>query len=85
MKMDLSEKIKLLECMKQFRETSSYDCNDIAEKLIELSNLEDDGMLRPDLAEALHQIKAIAQNPYNSDYYRIFYNILLVITGFEFY
>lgn len=77
--------MNLLEKLKQFCEASSYDCNDVAEKLVEMSNLPDDGELGKELAEALYQIKAIAQNPYNSDYYRVFYNVLLVIAGFEFY
>lgn len=77
--------MNLLEKLKQFRETSSYDCNDVAEKLVEMSNLPDDSELGEELVEALYQIKAIAQNPYNSDSYRVLYNVLLVIAGFEFY
>lgn len=72
-----------LDELKRFREASYYDCSDIAEKLIELSNLDDDGGLGEELLNALYQIKAMAQNPYNSDYYRIFYNVLLAITSLE--
>ena len=77
--------MNLLERLKQFSESSSHDCNDVAEELVEMSNLPDDGELSKELAEALYQIRATAQNPYNSDYYRVLYNILLVIAGFEFY
>lgn len=72
-----------LENLKQFHEASYYDCNDIAERLIELSNLDDDGKLGEELMNALYQIKAMAQNPYNADYYRILYNVLLAITSIE--
>lgn len=75
--------MELLEKLKQYKNVSDYDCNDIAEKLIELSNLEEDGELCEELMNALYQIKAIAQNPYNADYYRVLYNVLLVVTGFE--
>lgn len=27
--------------------------------------------------------EAVAENPYNSDYHRVLFNVLLVITGFE--
>lgn len=72
-----------LENLKQFYEVSYYDCNDIAERLIELSNLDDDGRLGEELMNALYQIKAMSQNPYNADYYRILYNVLLAITSIE--
>lgn len=73
------------EKLKQFNESPYYDCNDIAEKLLELADLDDsDGKLGKELLDALYQIKAIAGNPYNSDYYRVLYNVLLKITGMEF-
>lgn len=72
-----------MEELKQFHEASYYDCNDIAESLIKLSGLEDDGQLGKELLDALYQIKAMAQNPYNSDYYRVLYNVLLKITSRE--
>ena len=37
--------MELLENLKKYNEASYYDCNDIAEKLIELANMEDDGKL----------------------------------------
>lgn len=75
--------MELLEKLKQYHNVSYYDCNDIAEKLIALSNLEENEELCEELLNALYQIKAIAQNPYNSDYYRVLYNVLLAITGLE--
>ncbi|NBH77065.1 hypothetical protein D3Z52_02470 [Clostridiaceae bacterium] len=75
--------MELLENLKQYHEASGYDCNDIAEKLIELAGLEDDGRLGEELLNALYQIQATAQNPYNSDYYRVLYNVLLAITSKE--
>lgn len=75
--------MELLEKLKQYNNVPYYDCNDIAEKLIELSNLEEDGELCEELLNALYQIKAIAQNPYNDDCYRVLYNVLLVVTGLE--
>lgn len=80
--------MELLENLKKYNEASYYDCNDIAEKLIELSNLrpnvEDPDTLHEEVEEALYQINAIAQNPYNKDFYRVLYNVLLAITGMDF-
>ena len=60
------ERTDKLNQLRQFNKPWEYDCCDIAEKLVELSNLPDDG-----------------ENPYNSDYHRVLFNVLLVITGFE--
>ncbi len=74
--------------LRKYDEAAGYDSGDIAEKLIELSNLcpnvEDPDALYKDVEEALYQIKAIAQNPYNKDFYRVLYNVLLAITGLDF-
>lgn len=75
--------MELLENLKKYSEASYYDCNDIAEKLIELANMGNDGKLGEELLNALYQVKATAQNPYNSDYWRVLYNVLLAITGLE--
>lgn len=79
----------LIDELKQCNEAVNCDCDDVADKLIELSNLgsqtEDIKALHEAVSDALYQLKASAQNPYNNDYYRIFYNVLLVITGFAFY
>lgn len=72
-----------LEDMKLYHEASYYGCSDIAEKLIQLAELEDDGELGKELLDALYQIQAMAQNPYNSDYYRVLFNTLLAVAGKE--
>ena len=74
--MDLTEKLA------QFQE-NIYDSNNIAEKLVALSGLEDNGPLGEKLLEALYQIRAMAANPYNKDYWRVLYNVLLVIVDAE--
>lgn len=77
------ERTDKLNQLKQFNRPWEYDCCDIAEKLVELSNLPDDRQLKNELTDALYHLKAVAENPYNSDYHRVLFNVLLVITGFE--
>lgn len=72
-----------LEELKQYRENSYYDTEDVSEQLIELSNLGPSEELKSELDNALFDLKAMAQNKYNKDYYRVLYNVLLVITGME--
>ena len=67
----------------KLNQLKQFNCCDIAEKLVELSNLPDDGQLKNELTDALYYLKAVAENPYNSDYHRVLFNVLLVITGFE--
>ena len=78
----------LMDELRKYNEAAGYDSGDIAVKLIELSNLrpnaEDPDALYKDVEEALYQINAIAQNPYNKDFYRVLYNVLLSITGLDF-
>lgn len=78
----------LMDELRKYNEAADYDSGDIAAKLIELSNLhpnvEDPDALYKDVEEALYQINAIAQNPYNKDSYRVLYNVLLAITGLNF-
>lgn len=78
----------LMDELRKYNEAAGYDSGDIVEKLIELSNLrsnvEDPDTLYKDVEEALYQINAIAQNPYNKDFYRVLYNVLLAITGLDF-
>ena len=69
--------------LKKFRENNYYDIEDVAEKMIQLSNLKPSAELKNELENALYHLKATAQNEYNSDYFRVFYNVLLVITGNE--
>lgn len=73
------ERTDKLNQLRQFNRPWEYDCCDIAEKLVELSNLPDDGQLKNELTDALYYLKAVAENPYNSDYHRVLFNVLLVI------
>ena len=72
-----------LEELKQYKENSYYDVNDIAEKIIQLSNLDMPEDLKEELENALRWLECTAQNKYNHDYFRVLYNVLLVITGME--
>ena len=78
------ERTDKLNQLKQFNRPWEYDCCDIAEKLVELSNLPDDGQLKNELTDALYYLKAVAENPYNSDYHRVLFNVLLAISGCSF-
>lgn len=69
--------------LKKYIENSSYCVEDIAKHLIELSNLELSEELKRELEDSLCFLKAAAENKYNSDYFRVLYNVLLVITGNE--
>lgn len=73
--------MELIENLKQYHDVSDYDCNDIAEKLLELADFRDDGEVGEELLDALYQLRAAAQNPYNHDHYRVLYNVLLSIAG----
>ena len=63
-----------------------YDCEDIATVLCELSS--GDGTVNmetmKEVEEALYQLQAIAENEYNADYYRTFWNVLQKITDYNF-
>lgn len=72
-----------MEELKRYPENCYYDISDIAEQLIELSNLDMPEELKTELENALYWIRSAAQNEYNNDYFRVFYNVLLVITGME--
>ena len=69
--------------LRKYCENSYYDTSEIAEKLIELSNLELSEELKVELENALYWLKSAARNKYNNDYFRVLYNVLLVITGME--
>lgn len=73
-----------LEELKQYKENSCYNTEDIAEQLIELSNLERSEELKQELEDGLCLLQAMAQKEYNKDCFRVLYNVLLVITGNEF-
>lgn len=72
-----------MEELKQYKENSYYNTEDIAEQLIELSNLDMSEDLKEELETALYNLKAMAQNKYNNDCFRVLYNVLLVIIGNE--
>lgn len=62
---------------------NNYSIEELAEKLIEYASdmdtqdyEEENEKIKSDIQEALYQIKAIAQNEYNKEYWRTFYNIL---------
>ena len=74
---------KIMEELKQYREDSYYNIEDITEQLIKLSNLDMPEDLKEELKDALYYLKAVAKNKYNNDYFRVLYNVLLVITGNE--
>lgn len=63
-----------------------YDCEDIATVLCELSS--GDGTVNmetmKEVEEALYQLQAVAENEYNADYYRTFWNVLQKITNYNF-
>lgn len=64
-----------MEELKQYRENSYYDAEDISERLIELSNLDPLEEIKTELDNALFDLKVAAQNQYNKDYYRVLYNV----------
>ncbi len=72
-----------LEELKQYKKNYYYSVEDIAEQLIKLSNLDMLEDLKEELKAALYYLKAVAKNKYNNDYFRVLYNVLLVITGNE--
>ena len=74
--------------LRNFKEKGHYSPENVAEKLLELSNLTNDESveeIKNDLENALYHLSAIAENKYNKDYFRTFYNALLVITGFKYF
>ena len=72
-----------MEELKRYSENCYYDISDITEQLIKLSNLELSEELKEELKNALYWIRSAAQNEYNNDYFRVLYNVLLVISGME--
>ena len=63
--------------MKNFNDASWNSSEDIARKILELSNApsESIGALR----DAIYEIETIARNDYNKDYWRVLYNALDMI------
>lgn len=69
--------------LKQYKENSYYHIEDIAEQLIELSNLDISEDLKKELRAGLEHLNEMAAKEYNKDCFRVLYNVLLVITGME--
>ena len=72
-----------MEELRKYIENNYYYPCDVADKLIELSNLELTEELKEELESAMYWLRSAAQNKYNPDYFRVLYNVLLVITGNE--
>lgn len=64
--------------LRKYNVSSYYDGDDIAENLLNIAEIKDEN-IREELAEAIYQLEAMAQNPYNSDCWRILYNVLLKV------
>ena len=71
-----------MEDLRKYNESSYYDGEDIAEKLMSISGIEDNG-IKDELTDAIYQVKVMADNPYNSDHWRILYNVLLKAAEME--
>lgn len=67
---------KTKEQIEQLKALHPYE---IAQTLCDMALDRPDEQTVHDCMEALYQLKAIAENPYNSDYYRILYNVLVEI------
>ncbi len=61
-------------------ENIKYYPNEIAETLCKLSGEAVTEKVIEECTETLYQLKAIAENPYNSDYYRTLYKVLEKVT-----
>lgn len=71
-----------MEKLRKYNESSYYCSEDITEKLLNIAEIKDEE-IKEELTEAIYQLKAMAENPYNSDYWRILYNVLLKITEMD--
>lgn len=71
---------KEIEELKTYNENSYYDIEDIVEQLMALTTLKQSEELKEELKNAVYYLKALAENKYNVDYFRVFYNVLLAIT-----
>lgn len=71
-----------MEKLRKYNESSYYDNEDITEKLLNIAEIKDEE-IKEELMEAIYQLKAMAKNPYNFDYWRILYNVLLKITEMD--
>ena len=62
-----------------------YDCEEIAIVLSKLASGDNTTNVETvkDLIEVLYNLEAIANNEYNADYYRTFWNVLQKITNYN--
>ena len=62
-----------------------YDCEEIAIVLSKLASGDNTTNVETvkDLIEVLYNLKTIANNEYNADYYRTFWNVLQKITNYN--
>lgn len=62
-----------------------YDCEEIATVLSKLASGDNttNAETVKDLIEVLYNLEAIANNEYNADYYRTFWNVLQNITNYN--
>lgn len=65
-----------MEELRKYNE-SYFDSNDITSALLTLSGAPEEA--REETENAIYYINAAAQNPYNKDYFRVLYNLLLMI------
>ena len=63
-----------------------YDCEDIATVLCRLATETETVNIETlkEVEEFLYCLQAIAENEYNADYYRTFWNVLQKITDYNF-
>lgn len=54
---------------------------DIADNLLKLSGLQDDEEVSSELNDAMFDLYATCQNEYNRDCFRVFYNVLAIISN----
>ena len=66
-----------MEDLRVYQNNSYIDVEDIVNSLMKLSNAT--AGTRDYLTDAVYDLKAIAQNEYNKDYYRVLYNTLILI------
>lgn len=57
----------------------SYHPTEIVDALCEILHIENEAV-KKDLEEAMYQLLAIVENPYNSDFYRTMYMVLESLT-----
>ena len=53
---------------------------DVAAALIALAGIDADNKIFEDMQDALYEIKSIAENPYNHDYWRVLWDALQIVT-----